>query len=960
MLGTNAQLPVFYNYKPGSGLPSNEVYNMLSDRQGYMWFATDRGPARFDGDHFVTYSVNEGVSDNFVDRILISPGGTVWIITNGRDLYRYTGTRFTPYPFNNRLDDLIGRHSMAWLSQVGFDGEQPAVFEIRGVGLIRITQDGRTIFLDPPADGQELRYNAQYNIAYYSDTSHLHGSGATPSGLLFFSFKGNQYKTVRPRTSNCLRRRNGQTLISHGSHLLVLKGDALQHVEEYDNRIINLYEDTEQRLWVSTYGNGVKMYPQDKHPGEAEPAIYFSDTRISAVAQDREGGYWFSSNDKGVLYIPSLNTRTLDNTVLADNEYFQEIGTGEPHTLYAITSKGRIFRSVNGEPLAFYNRAYTTNLNTLCNDIVYDTLTHNLYASFSEKVYIINTATGASQTHPAASRTILPVGKTFYVLSQSSIVYDAITMRGQKIVNTLGNFSGLLNTDGSLLIGTDKGLIHLSGTTATPFGKDSIRQRVTSVKRLSNGTVVAATLGQGLAFIRDKNISLLSLGASNAINMVNEIAIAGNAIWAATEAGVVRVDISAAVPAIRLMAADDRFPQNNTRKIACIDGYVYVLAQNRLIAFRDTPVNPNPQPPVFLEKILVGDSVELKSGQTYPFRYTDNRIRFVFNGISFRAGNLIRYRYRLSGLHTDWYTTAQPYVEYPSLQPGSYTFEVAAVNENGVVSAQPATYTFTIPAPFWKHGWFMILLAGLLAALAWLITRARLKRIQERNREKELLLTKEQVALSAQINPHFVFNSLNSIQHLIIQEDKKSAVLHMAQFSRLMRLSLDNTRKKWVPVNSEIELLKLYLELESLRFRDKFVYHVHADAELLSGNLLIPAMLIQPYVENAVRHGVNNLPGNSGMITVSLHIEGAHLVTRIEDNGVGRMQARTLRDTGTTHQSAGMQITEERLKLLCKETGIEWAFSITDKTDQEGNTSGTLVQFYMPYIRSTQAQYPEN
>ena len=163
-----------------------------------------------------------------------------------------------------------------------------------------------------------------------------------------------------------------------------------------------------------------------------------------------------------------------------------------------------------------------------------------------------------------------------------------------------------------------------------------------------------------------------------------------------------------------------------------------------------------------------------------------------------------------------------------------------------------------------------------------------------------------------------------------------------------------------MPVNSEIELLKLYLELESLRFRDKFVYHVHADAELLSGNLLIPAMLIQPYVENAVRHGVNNLPGNSGMITVSLHIEGAHLVTRIEDNGVGRMQARTLRDTGTTHQSAGMQITEERLKLLCKETGIEWAFSITDKTDQEGNTSGTLVQFYMPYIRSTQAQYPEN
>jgi LytS/YehU family sensor histidine kinase len=214
-----------------------------------------------------------------------------------------------------------------------------------------------------------------------------------------------------------------------------------------------------------------------------------------------------------------------------------------------------------------------------------------------------------------------------------------------------------------------------------------------------------------------------------------------------------------------------------------------------------------------------------------------------------------------------------------------------------------------------------------------------------------LLLTKEQIALSAQINPHFIFNSLNSIQHLIIKEDRQQASLYMAQFSRLMRLSLENSRKKWVPVKDEIELLKLYLELESLRFKDKFAYKILVDEEITNSSIRIPAMLIQPFVENAIRHGVNNLSGKTGMVTVLLNFKGAELLTSIEDNGIGRKKALTLQGTGKDHLSSGMQITEERLQLLCRETGTPCFFEIIDKQDDTGAASGTLVKFNMPFLQ---------
>jgi Histidine kinase/Y_Y_Y domain/Two component regulator propeller len=945
----NGQEPVYYNYRSNNGLPSNEVYNVQADRNGFLWFATDRGVARFDGSHFVTFSVNDGIEGNVVNDIFIAPNGDVWIVADAQRLYRFTGNGFEAYRYNHLVEKACKNVSKAWISQVRFENDYPAWFSIRVGGWLYISAGGNVLQDNRQFPENMLLCNDEKQLALYYQAPLAEPLKNKPKPE--FYFKGKIYHTASSSAGIYRKRSNGNVLVAFGENLFELHNNEVVNHYKFPNFITTLYEDNKQRLWVTIYGSGARAYPPNSFPTVQNEKIYFASTRISSITQDREGGYWFCSYERGVFYVPDLDVVSIETEQMGTDEFFQELLSVDNNRLYAASSKSRIFELTGQQPLKFVFSGPNQKITTNCNDLVYDAKTQVLYGCFSQGVYTYNTVTKSTASYSVSSRSVLPVKNDFYVLGPVNLKRNTMEDAVSYMKGTF--FSIISLTDNQWLIGYENGLLKYADTGFTPFLPGIVNKRVTSIKQLANGWVVAATLGQGLVLIKGGRVLPVLLGQGNSINMVNDIAVNGNTVWAATEAGIAsaRLD-NPEKPLMSAIAADNRFPYNNTRKIACMGERIYVLAQNKLIVFPENyPVNKE-QPPVWLRQLIVGDSIRIKPGDKHHFNFYDNRFRFAFDGVCFRCGTSIRYQYRLVGLHSEWYFTGQPYVEYPSLPPGSYTFEVMAINESNITSATPAAYSFTIPSPFWKKGWFRVI-AVLVAALfaAWLINR-RLKKIQLRNRERELLLATEQVALSAQINPHFIFNSLNSIQHLIIKEDRQQATLYMAQFSRLMRLSLENSRKKWVPVKDEIELLKLYLELESLRFKDKFTYSILADDDITNSSLRIPAMLIQPFVENAIRHGVNNLVGKTGKATVLLVFKGAQLLTTVEDNGIGRQKALTLQGTGKNHLSSGMQITEERLQLLCRETGTPWFFEIIDKQDSTGAAAGTLVKFNMPFLQT--------
>lgn len=241
----------------------------------------------------------------------------------------------------------------------------------------------------------------------------------------------------------------------------------------------------------------------------------------------------------------------------------------------------------------------------------------------------------------------------------------------------------------------------------------------------------------------------------------------------------------------------------------------------------------------------------------------------------------------------------------------------------------------------------LLVLFVLLVAL-FIFYYLRNKETKTRTKLENELNNYMQKALSQQMNPHFIFNTLNSIQYYILQNDNLSSNKYLTKFARLMRLTLDNSQNNTIPVKDEIAALNLYLELESLRFEGKFEYKINVENEI--EDYQIPTLLIQPFVENAIWHGLMHKEGN-GLINVNLELLNNQIFCTIEDNGIGRKKAKEIKENkNNTHKSLGSKITENRLKLINSLFGSQMKIQYIDLEDMNGNASGTRVEIVIPII----------
>jgi LytS/YehU family sensor histidine kinase len=203
--------------------------------------------------------------------------------------------------------------------------------------------------------------------------------------------------------------------------------------------------------------------------------------------------------------------------------------------------------------------------------------------------------------------------------------------------------------------------------------------------------------------------------------------------------------------------------------------------------------------------------------------------------------------------------------------------------------------------------------------------------------------------LRSQMNPHFIFNSMNSIQSYISGNDNNTAMSYLSKFARLMRGILENSRQSMIPLEDEVETLDLYVELERLRFKNKFEFQMELESGLDQEGMYVPPMLIQPFVENAIKHGLVN-KGGDGLLKLSFTKEDKVIRCIVEDNGIGREKSSAAKmQNGKTHRSLGMQVTRERMDAIKKEMNIDCNFKITDLKDEDGKACGTIVEILIPF-----------
>ena len=336
---------------------------------------------------------------------------------------------------------------------------------------------------------------------------------------------------------------------------------------------------------------------------------------------------------------------------------------------------------------------------------------------------------------------------------------------------------------------------------------------------------------------------------------------------------------------------------------------------------------------------------------TLPFQ--KNNLSFKLAPLEFSDPDACQFRYQLLGSTDESIINlgTNNQLSFPNMSPGTYSLHIWASNSDGVWSEEPKKLLISVNPPWYQNIWFFILVAFFLAGIFYLMYRYRLNVILERqklerkaNEFKTLAAETETAVLRLQMDPHFIFNSMNSIAAYISEENNVQAYEYLMRFADLMRGILNNSEEKMTCLEEEIELLEKYLSTEKMRIGEKLSYSFHIDPEIDTYETEIPTMILQPFVENAIWHGISPKRG-PGTVKISFIKDQKYLLCQVDDDGVGRDNA----PKNPNHNSKALSITRRRLSLLNgDEEPHKPYFKYIDKKENSEKSSGTTVQFYFP------------
>ena len=390
------------------------------------------------------------------------------------------------------------------------------------------------------------------------------------------------------------------------------------------------------------------------------------------------------------------------------------------------------------------------------------------------------------------------------------------------------------------------------------------------------------------------------------------------------------------------------------------DGELFFGGIDGYNAFYPSSIKDNQQTPsvvltgfnVFNKARSLGQSLE--TTDTITLSHRDSFFSFEFAGLHLVAPEKNQYAYMMEGFDREWIHDERRFASYTNLDPGTYTFKVKASNNDGIWNENGLAVVVNITPPFWKTWWFYLIGLVIAAVIIYGFYRFRIAQVRKEEKLKtefnKKLAEVEMTALRAQMNPHFLFNCLNSINRYIVKSDPETASGYLTKFSRLIRLILQNSKSATVPLESELEALKLYIEMEEMRFDNQFDYKIQVGKNIEPQYVAVPPMILQPYVENAIWHGLMHKE-DKGSLLIDLSLEEKWLRCVIEDNGIGRQKAQDLKSKSATRKkSMGMKITSDRLSLVNHLYNQKTKVDVIDLEDTNKKPTGTRVIVNIPLM----------
>jgi hypothetical protein len=687
---------------------------------------------------------------------------------------------------------------------------------------------------------------------------------------------------------------------------------------------------------------------------------------VSRVFRDDEGNLWFTTLGKGLYRLNSAEFKNIiiradpENTcsVYSVKKNRNELFIGADHnTAYRFILPG--FKDSGTKSLHWITKNRILYVDRIKNGdfiIASDFGVHRVYRDF--RVVRNNLPLGIKSVFKMNENELLigtGWGAAIFDLNKFRVMDTLWRERCTTVYFQDGiTYVGTLN--GLYLVKKDRSYVYAGATTSF------LQKRISAMAESKDGTLWIASYDDGIIGYKNgrETVAITSRQGLTS-NICLSLYVYNNFLWAGTNKGLNKIDLGRPGYPVTRYTSNDGLGSDVINAVIADSSTVYAATGAGLSIFDEAKTKVSDSCRLYLLAVMNSGKDRIKDTSNLLLPYSDKRIRFEFAAISYRSGANISYRYRLNGLDEAWKDTKDNFLEYPTLPSGDYTLELKAINKFGIFSHLISVH-FVVITPFWQSTWFYVLVLILFLSLTWLFVSFRIRGIRKRQVEKEMLnkrmIEMEHMALQSQMNPHLIFNCLNSIQQYIFDQDIYSANMYITKFANLIRATLHHSAKSYISMEDEISYLSTYLSLEKLRFKDKMEYSIEVDPGVDLQTIFIPPMLIQPYVENSIRHGLQPQVNIRGYIKIQLKSAGDKLVVTINDNGIGREQAMQNRThEHIEYQSRGMSLTADRIRLINVMHGDDIRIEVIDLKDDEDRALGTRVVIHFPrFMGNTQNQ----
>jgi ligand-binding sensor domain-containing protein len=972
-----AQSFVLKNYTTQDGLPSSETYSSIQDEKGFMWIATDRGLAKFDGYGFRTYTTEDGVPDNTIFEIFEDHKNRLWFKGFSTQLGYYKNDSFHIYKYNDRISTMspsqliknfaVDKNDNIWFSKL--HSKMIPLYKER-MFLAKINPKGE---VDSSYSFPKKLYNNDKK-----DTTRVYitdkGKAVVTGGLTtnsdyteFFSL--NDKKEIaslhhKPIYGDIIvAKLDEKHFVSVvGGMKIIFTNGYTKKIGECKSEVINLLVDSKKNIWIGYRGKGYEcLLAKDNYTKLVEG---LDGITVSSISQDREGGIWLTTLEKGVYYItPQRFMAYSKETELIDKKIIKIINIDQ--NILILNEKGEgLLKEKNKNT---FEKILNKKLRQQ-SGVVYDGK-ENIYTFYPLLKRIKNKK---NILLPEGHKEIFVAEKYVYAPIPGKILcYD----RGGKIYKKL-NFNKLPRVwslfekkDGSLLIGTLKGLFLYKNNKIIALKNRNplFKYRVNDIKQFDKNHIIVATIGGGVLLFDERTpYRVKQYTKANGLPslMCNTVWKENDtALWVGTNKGLCLISnvLDSNKAKFITISIGDGLASNEVNDLCKVGDDIWVATSSGISIINTFRyLKPLKSIPVYIKEVTINGKASHHTSKP-EIDYKNNNISISFLGINYQYSNQLIYKYRLKNTENKWNYTKSRSVVYSSLPAGKYVFEVGVVKPRGEQNPLYAYYSFTILPPYWQTTWFIILVIICSLLLIAFFIKGRVSFVREQERLKHDLNTFRDKALRGQMNPHFIYNSLNAIQNYILKNDTKSSASFLSKFSQLMRLTFNNTAEELILLEKEIEGLELYAELENLRFNQKFSLHINTDNTIDRSVVKVPPLIMQPFVENAVLHGLLTKQGK-GNIWVDIkpitHNNKKSLEITIKDDGIGLKNAEKIFDRKTrfrnpfsvknNRKNSGIKTTQDRIQQIWGKGNTEHNFKIVDLQSENNLQTGTLILFYLP------------